>query len=1007
MEDEKHTCLECNKVYLSLKNLVAHNRAVHTINVSICDICTNAFKHADALKQHTRIVHESKEVACDQCGKVVKNKAKLWHHVLQVHSKSECCSCHICGSKYKNNYSLQRHVRKCTVKPKKAPTSYGVGKFLGYEDSYCETCDKTFTTKNYLKSHNHNAHAIKQAECKICNKMVKSRTIMANHYKIVHNIFDKKMIREAVGPTLGPGSGRWKTGNLKGARINCVTCGRNYSTSRYYNGHKKNCSVPDEPNLSQGMAQLVHSQRLPNLAKLANDERKKEKKMQTWNKMEDDAKKKDLANKLGLPPSVYNPLTLSEIQCQVQKIENETNIEDKTISLINSAVGANGEQSETLDIFTIENTVRCLNSESPFSIMPIPNKPIAEKLNNQEYMERWSQNIEGKISYDKLNKLSQLADFGNETKESLPQAEKTQDIGTPKNHQTLKDEKVFQCLECPRIYSIQAKLKQHTRYWHIAGHYTCQECEANFTLKGRLKNHVHRHHRQNVETDLRFESVQQEILEKSKILIMPDDLENIEQPKILIKSEDLENIEQPKILIKSEDLENIEQPKIKPEDLEKEFEELEKELQEKYQLPILQNSKSSYILSEALKTVQQAKDSPNPEMQIKQEAKNKEKKVSKIIKKNIYSKENHNTNETEVIVQQAIQQNKENKGQPFIETGKIIKCSKCPRAYSSHGKLKQHVGFWHTVGEYTCNKCAAQFSLKGKLKNHVYEHKDDNNAEIGNLLTCPECSRGYNSPYKLKQHIKYWHEVGEFTCNKCAIPFSLRGRLKNHSQEHKNDANIEKSYRFPCVECTHEYTSPSKLKQHIRFWHTIGDFTCDKCATKFDLRGSLKNHVQAHKNDTNIENGKTFACSNCPREFNSPSKLKQHIKLLHTAGEFNCAKCPASFTLRGRFKNHYQSRHREGVVIPQICTICSESFKTVSIVRKHIKLVHEAIENTINCNKCGKGFRHKALLVSHLKNVHDNVSIVCTQCGKVCKNAKSYVKHSKHNHMVRQGPHPG
>ena len=55
------------------------------------------------------------------------------------------------------------------------------------------------------------------------------------------------------------------------------------------------------------------------------------------------------------------------------------------------------------------------------------------------------------------------------------------------------------------------------------------------------------------------------------------------------------------------------------------------------------------------------------------------KETSTIIYKNINSKENHNTNETQVTVQQAIQQ--ENIGHTISEAGKIIKCLKFPRMY--------------------------------------------------------------------------------------------------------------------------------------------------------------------------------------------------------------------------------------------------------------------------------------------------------------------------------------
>ena len=150
-ENANHACTECDKVFSTYWKLYGHKRAVHIIRVSVCSFCSKEFKNKDMCRQHERLVHEcllkDEQYVCDICCKTYKSKQNLWCHKKAVHEENESF-CHICGASYKNNYALKKHVKKCIIKPKKAPKHFVSGNLVGkegFENSfYCEECDRTF-----------------------------------------------------------------------------------------------------------------------------------------------------------------------------------------------------------------------------------------------------------------------------------------------------------------------------------------------------------------------------------------------------------------------------------------------------------------------------------------------------------------------------------------------------------------------------------------------------------------------------------------------------------------------------------------------------------------------------------------------------------------------------------------------------------------------------------------------------------------------------------------------
>ena len=228
-------CEICNTYYKNKNALKDHHSYVHEILVVMCELCGMEFKNKRHLRHHEKQVHVADKVAvCKECNKEFKNEKRLWFHMGCVHAKSDDCFCHICGSQFRNDYALKKHIRKCSVKPRKSVASYIKGYQPDSEDRYCVECDKTFRTVEIYQTHHTKLHVNEQWTCTICQHSTSTASNLRLHYRRHHN-FDIQQAKETVVVRK----------EYKSPRIDCPRCGKNYSSTSSHRSKHYNCSPPE------------------------------------------------------------------------------------------------------------------------------------------------------------------------------------------------------------------------------------------------------------------------------------------------------------------------------------------------------------------------------------------------------------------------------------------------------------------------------------------------------------------------------------------------------------------------------------------------------------------------------------------------------------------------------------------------------------------------------------------------------------------------------------------
>ena len=107
----------------------------------VCDVCNNKYKQHSSFYRHRKIC--GKDVAdqfvCDICDKSFTRKDTLQRHKPVCIKRHRVFKCQNCGSTFKKNWMLQRHLKNVDCSQTK--------------EHHCRNCDQIFKTKSALRNH--------------------------------------------------------------------------------------------------------------------------------------------------------------------------------------------------------------------------------------------------------------------------------------------------------------------------------------------------------------------------------------------------------------------------------------------------------------------------------------------------------------------------------------------------------------------------------------------------------------------------------------------------------------------------------------------------------------------------------------------------------------------------------------------------------------------------------------------------------------------------------------
>ena len=191
---KKYKCNKCDNSFKRKNQLLEHIRYVHfeydhrhnEDNSTECEKCDKTFANVANLDRHIKTVHQklANSFKCETCEKTFCDKRTLKKHKTRVHkAESEYFYCKVsgCTVKCKDENGLKLHMKKYHEK---------INHQKSTNPSYCEKCEKTFSTKSDLKKHNSRFHTEESGYliCKVsrCVARCKDEEGLKLHMKNYH-----------------------------------------------------------------------------------------------------------------------------------------------------------------------------------------------------------------------------------------------------------------------------------------------------------------------------------------------------------------------------------------------------------------------------------------------------------------------------------------------------------------------------------------------------------------------------------------------------------------------------------------------------------------------------------------------------------------------------------------------------------------------------------------------------------------------------------------------------
>ena len=172
--------------------------------------------------------------------------------------------------------------------------------------------------------------------------------------------------------------------------------------------------------------------------------------------------------------------------------------------------------------------------------------------------------------------------------------------------------------------------------------------------------------------------------------------------------------------------------------------------------------------------------------------------------------------------------------------------------------------------------------------------------------------------------------------------------------EYKLKRKYSKLRNFSCVKCAKKFETQKDLNEHFHAVHL--PVKCDLCQEQFDTPAAMLHHKYKHYDFM-------CKCKICCKGFHFKSQKMEHMQVHQAQGDWVCfkPKCGKQFKRESELNAHLFSHNK----VPQKCEQCPYMNSDPRNLRAHMRKHSNVL--SFKCSLCGKGFRWVQQRARHLK----------------------------------------
>lgn len=285
-------------------------------------------------------------------------------------------------------------------------------------------------------------------------------------------------------------------------------------------------------------------------------------------------------------------------------------------------------------------------------------------------------------------------------------------------------------------------------------------------------------------------------------------------------------------------------------------------------------------------------------------------------------------------------------------TSRHMGCSFCHLQFNATKDMNLHIktihGFDTELLRYYCAHCTFSSNQKSQLESHV---KTLHFGLPAKGIKCDICGIGFVNKQNLNKHLANKHHLRDpnlIYCDRCTFTSKIKSKVTQHMQR----VHLKACKDFLCTEC--DVVCQNKKERDLHHYahcdiveqidQSLEKLTCTICREQFGERADLLHHLESHRNDVEFT---TTPCVLCYKPVSGYEELLRHTKEFHaTKNCYRCRECNRSYPYGMKFLSHIQNHKTAGT---HLCPECGQSFRTVCLLNKHIRVDHRQV---LKCPYC-------------------------------------------------------
>ncbi|XP_055641464.1 zinc finger protein 160-like isoform X2 [Toxorhynchites rutilus septentrionalis] len=222
--------------------------------------------------------------------------------------------------------------------------------------------------------------------------------------------------------------------------------------------------------------------------------------------------------------------------------------------------------------------------------------------------------------------------------------------------------------------------------------------------------------------------------------------------------------------------------------------------------------------------------------------------------------------------------------------------------------------------------------LSDEFITNAYNNNNQPNEKEESVQTRSK-KTGARKKIKPKRSYKDEYNAALVTCEVCGRMVH-KTLIPGHLNMHKG----VKPYRCPKEGCASSFHCKHKLKRHIGYKHSDGNFPCDKCDKTFNSNLALYHHKFAtHQKPDKV-------CQECGKKFRTTHGLNRHMLTHNQERKFKCLYCPITFVKESVREIHHRTHTKER---PFVCKECNADYSFRRLLVNHVRRKHPGSEDLL------------------------------------------------------------